>query len=132
MRAVAFSVIIALASAGAAYGQVPSTNDTSDPHDNTGIGTNALSGGGINAACAIGEANLLTSECYNTAAGYAALSTNSLGGNYNTGVGFSSLYENGAGYYNTAIGAGSLEQNTNGNSNTAVGFGALIETCISG
>jgi hypothetical protein len=30
--------------AGAAYGQVPSTNDTSDGHGNTGMGTDALGG----------------------------------------------------------------------------------------
>jgi trimeric autotransporter adhesin len=123
-------LMVAIAVTGTAYAQVPSTNDTSDEYNNTGMGTNALSGGGINSACEIGEPNLLSSDCYNTAAGYAALSSNTTGGNYNTGVGFVVLYQNTSGYYNTASGAGALEQNTTGASNTAIGFGALSSNIL--
>jgi hypothetical protein len=39
-----FVMIIELALAGAAYAQVPATNDTSDGSFNTGMGTGALGG----------------------------------------------------------------------------------------
>src|ERR1017187_7038612 len=130
MKSIKLGLVGTLAVAGAACGQVPSTNDTSDEYNNTGMGINALSGGGINAACLIGESNLLSAKCYNTAAGYAALSSNATGGNYNTGVGFVVLYQNTVGYYNTASGAGALEQNTTGIYNTAIGFGALSSNIL--
>jgi hypothetical protein len=127
MKSTSLSLICALALAGAAYAQVPATNDTSDEYDNTGMGTGAL-GGAINSACQIGESP--SSKCYNTAAGYAALGSNTTGGNYNTGVGFVVLYQNASGFYNTASGAGALEQNTTGNDNTAIGFGALSSNIL--
>jgi Chaperone of endosialidase len=127
MKSVRLGLIGALALAGTAYAQVPATNDTSDEYDNTGVGTNALTGG-INSACQIGESS--TSKCYNTAVGYAAVGSNTTGGNYNTGIGFVVLYENTSGFYNTASGAGALEQNTTGDSNTAIGFGALSSNIL--
>jgi hypothetical protein len=105
MKSASSSWICALALAGTAYAQVPATNDTSDEYDNTGVGTNALTGG-INSACQIGESS--SSKCYNTAVGYAAVGSNTTGGNYNTGIGFVVLYENTSGFYNTASGAGAL------------------------
>jgi hypothetical protein len=127
MKSASSSWICALALAGTAYAQVPATNDTSDEYDNTGVGTNALTGG-INSACQIGESS--SSKCYNTAVGYAAVGSNTTGGNYNTGIGFVVLYENTSGFYNTASGAGALEQNTTGSSNTAIGFGALSSNIL--
>jgi hypothetical protein len=127
MKSVTLGVIGALALAGTAYAQVPATNDTSDEYDNTGVGTNALTGG-INSACQIGESS--SSKCYNTAVGYAAVGSNTTGGNYNTGVGFVVMYQNASGFYNTAEGAGALEQNTTGNNNTAIGFGALSSNIL--
>jgi hypothetical protein len=116
--------------AGTVYGQVPSTNNTSDQHNNTGVGTGALSSKGVNAACPIGEPALSSYQCYNTAVGYDSLGLNAIGGNYNTGVGFVVLYQNTVGYYNTSVGAGALEQNTTGSNNTAVGFGALSSNIL--
>ena len=57
-------IIVALTFAGAAYGQVPASNDTSDTRNNTGVGTQALGGP---AASNAGEAN--------TAVGWSALLT---------------------------------------------------------
>ena len=115
----------------AAYGQVPSTNNTTDANANIGLGFDALSGsGGINSPCPVGEPALGSSRCFNTAIGNEALALDTTGGNYNTGVGSFALYENTTGYYNAASGAGALEQNTTGNSNSAFGFGALSSNIL--
>ena len=106
-------VIGALAFAGDAYAQVPSTNDTS-AGSNTGMGSGALGGPS--------PANLTGSE--NTAAGAGALSANT-SGSYNTGTGAFVLEDNTTGSQNTAIGAGVLEDNTTGSENTAAGAFAL-------
>ena len=60
MKSVNLILIGALALAGAAYGQVPSTNDTSDTNHNTGMGTGALGSTGTNGGT------------YNTASGFFA------------------------------------------------------------
>jgi hypothetical protein len=77
---------------GPAYGQVPSTNDTSDGYDNTGMGKGAL---------------------FNVTPGNS-------GGSSNTAVGFQALYSNTIGYYNTASGLAALYSNTTGFYNTWV------------
>jgi hypothetical protein len=104
----------ALAIAGVAYAQVPSSNDTSDGHLNTGMGTGALGGP---AASNAGD--------YNTASGVDALFSNTTGSN-NTALGLSALYSNMTGSGNIASGSYSLKANTTGNSNTASGFSALL------
>ena len=75
--------------AGAAYGQVPSTNDTSDNSDNTGMGTDAL--------------HSLTTGNDNTASGRSALYSNTTGSS-NTASGAGALNFNTTGSYNTASG----------------------------
>jgi hypothetical protein len=61
---------------------------------------------------------------YNTAIGYSALYSNTVGW-YNTANGHSALYSNTTGYYNVATGHITLYGNTTGNYNTAIGYGAL-------
>ena len=102
---------------GAAYGQVPASNDTSDPVQNTGMGTGALGGP---AASNVGY--------YNTASGYQALYYNI--GNDNTAAGYQALYYN-SGSNNTASGYRALYYNT-GNDNTAAGFEALFANTTGG
>ncbi|MGA2191729.1 MAG: hypothetical protein ABSH33_24750, partial [Steroidobacteraceae bacterium] len=81
-----WTIALALLST-APYAQVPSTNDTSDPNFNTGMGTGALGGP---AASNVGS--------YNTAVGYDALSSNSYTlGSYNTASGSQALQSNTAG-----------------------------------
>ncbi|MGA2189466.1 MAG: tail fiber domain-containing protein [Steroidobacteraceae bacterium] len=101
--------------AGAAYGQVPSTNDTSDGHGNTGMGTDAL--GGPNPVALTGTGN--------TASGFAALASNT-GGTDNTALGGDALRANTAGNDNTASGTFALGSNTSGSNNTASGVSALF------
>jgi hypothetical protein len=103
----------ALALAGTAIAQVPSTNDTSDMNENTGMGTRALAGP---AAKNNGSGN--------TAAGFFALASNTTG-NANTACGASALQSNTTGSSNTATGVGALLSNTTGTSNTASGASAL-------
>ncbi len=113
----------------AAYGQVPSTNDTSDAHQNTGMGSVALN-----------HTSTDTSGANNTAAGYAALYFNTTGsantaigtqalfsntdGSFNTASGYYALVFNTASY-NTATGGFALGANTTGSNNVATGYGAL-------
>jgi hypothetical protein len=99
---------------GMAYGQVPSTNDTSDANFNTGMGTGSL--GGPNPINLTGISN--------TASGYLALGSNTTGAN-NTAAGSNSLQFNTTGYENTATGGGALQMNTTGYENSAYGSGAL-------
>ena len=119
---------------GAAYAQVPSTNDTSDIYNNTGMGSGSLS-------ALIGTPTCVTppSGCSNTASGEVALGRNSTG-NYNTAIGVLALFNNvdgdyntatgyaaflGAGTSNTADGAFAMQNAATGSDNTAVGFQAL-------
>jgi hypothetical protein len=60
----------------------------------------------------------------NTAAGYAALYSNTTG-YYNTAAGYQSLFFNTTGVDNTAAGGFALYSNTTGNFNTAAGFRSL-------
>jgi hypothetical protein len=74
----------ALAAAGTVHAQVPSTNDTSDGSDNTGMGTRALGGpaaaGGGTANTASGAyAPLRNTGNSNTASGAYALNVNTTG-----------------------------------------------------
>jgi hypothetical protein len=104
-----------------AYGQVPSTNDTSDISLNTGIGSYSLlnlTPGGT--ACSI----ISPSGCYNTAAGYNALGSMT-NGFENTAVGMEALTNNIGGAGNSALGFLALNFNTSGNYNTASGYRAL-------
>src|ERR1017187_2153399 len=107
----------ALALAGTAYAQVPSTNDTSDTtYSNTGMGTGALV--------------QVTPGSYpvgwqNTASGYYALYSNTTG-SQNTASGSDALTHNTIGTYNTASGFFALYSNTTGNNNTAFGADALV------
>jgi IstB-like ATP binding protein len=72
----------ALALAGTAFAQVPSTNDTSDTNDNTGMGTGALGGPAA-----------LSSGVNNTASGSLALHANTTG-SANTASGEGALASN--------------------------------------
>jgi len=92
-----WSIVLALL-AGAVYGQVPSTNDTSDANGNTGMGTGAL--GGPNPVALTGASN--------------------------TASGKWSLQNDTSGSENTAVGVEALQANTTGADNTAVGYAALI------
>jgi hypothetical protein len=109
--------LLVLMLAGAAFAQVPSTNDmsTTDGNSNTGMGTGALGGpaatnGGIE----------------NTAAGYGALKANTSGGNFNSAFGDGALASNTTGTENTALGGATLSNVTTASDNTAVGFEALF------
>ena len=102
----------------ASWGQVPSSNDTSDPSGNTGAGTSAL----VNVTP--GSPNSYNG-IYNTAFGFNALN-GTTSGSLNTAVGLNALTANTIGGANTAEGAGALAANTTGGDNTAVGFEALL------
>jgi hypothetical protein len=141
--------IAALALAGTAFAQVPSTNDTSttDGNSNTGMGTGALGGpaatsGGIeNTAVGFDALKANTSGNFNSALGDGALASNTTGsentacggsalavgasGSDNTASGFQALHSN-TGDDNTATGANTLFLNTSGNNNTASGYEALF------
>jgi hypothetical protein len=122
--------ITALALAGTALSQVPSTNDISDTFGNTGMGTNALVnlntglGLGGNTASGADALNKNTSGSYNTAFGASALLSNTTG-NDNTAVGLSALVLNTSGSGNSASGFSVLFKNTTGGQNTASGMGAM-------
>ena len=83
---------------GAAYGQVPATNDTSDKYSNTGMGTGALSSITPSGACT-GQSD---GGC-NTAAGWWALHWNTTG-EENTAVGTSALLQNTTASFSVAVG----------------------------
>lgn len=63
---------------------------------------------------------------YNTAIGYRSLYSNTTG-NYNLAMGLEALLENTTGDYNMAVGAEALSSNTTGDENTAIGFDALYQ-----
>jgi len=86
---------------------------------------------------------------YNVGIGYSVLSSASLSGNQNTGVGYQALTVNTSGSYNVAMGWGALSQNTSGSynigigrvslysnttasQNTAVGYGSLQTVTTAG
>ena len=72
--------------AGTAYGQVPATNDTSDSHFNTGMGTGALGGptptnlvGGENTASGSTRSRPTRPAATTPPPGYEALYSNTTG-----------------------------------------------------
>ena len=134
MKSTRLSLIGALALAGAAYAQVPATNDTSttDGLFNTGMGTGALGGptpvnltGSDNTAVGFQALFSNTTGSFNTAAGFKALVANTTGSN-NTGLGLHALWSNTTGNENTASGVNALLYNTSGYDNTASGVNALL------
>jgi hypothetical protein len=117
MKTLYQSLLLALGAlmlAGTAYAQVPSTNDTSDVNNNTGMGTLTLGG----PAASNGGYD-------NTASGLGALFSNTTGG-HNTASGVYALYSNITGTFNTASGSQALYNNTTGDNNTASGYEALL------
>lgn len=119
------AILALLLGAGAAYAQVPlgtwSGNDISDTtYFNTGMGTGAL----FSVTPSSCNGNLHVDGCYNTASGYKALYSNSIGDN-NTASGYEALYNNRTGYGNVASGVNALYNNTEGNYDTAIGTGSL-------
>jgi hypothetical protein len=99
-----------IALAGAAFAQVPPTNDTSDAFQNTGMGTGALQAVTNPKEQSCGST---PAGCGNTASGYDALFNNA------------GLIGSASGSFNTAIGSGALSSNLSSNYNTATGYGAL-------
>jgi Chaperone of endosialidase len=144
-RTKSLSASVLLLSIGAtAYGQVPPTNDTSDPNTvNTGVGTGTLqsNGGSENTAVGVNALALDTTGYENTATGVNALVANTTGfvntafgyavlasnttGQENTATGFTALYTNTSGSQNTADGAHALGSNTTGANNTGSGIATL-------
>jgi Chaperone of endosialidase len=126
-------LIGALALAGTAFAQVPSSNDTSttDGNFNTGMGTGALGGptpvitGSNNTASGYQALYNTTTGSNNTASGYSALLLNTTG-HENTASGYQALNQNSTGTSNTASGVNALYSNTTGSDNTAFGFDALF------
>jgi hypothetical protein len=122
----------ALALAGTAYAQVPTSNDksTADGDQNTGGGTGALlglqNGNGIKNT-AYGYSALADNSfgSQNTAGGASALGINT-NGSLNAAYGYSALGANTFGNDNTAAGANALGANTVGNNNSALGYQALF------
>ncbi len=142
---------------GAAYGQVPNTNDTTttDGKYNTGMGTGALGGptpvnltGYDNTASGFQALFSNTTGYDNTASGNYALVFNTTGydnaasGGYalfsnttgydNTASGASALFSNTTGNYNTASGYHAMDDNTTGSYNTAIGFQTLLGNTTGG
>jgi hypothetical protein len=129
-------LIGALALATAADAQMPSGNDISDSHGNTGMGSGSLGGTGSNTIATIGGYSNTaagyfalsdnTDGDYNTATGFGALGSNE-SGSYNTAAGFNALLLNSSGVNNSASGALALFNNTTGKDNTAAGYRALFK-----
>jgi hypothetical protein len=119
---------------GAAYGQAPSTNDTSDANGNTGMGSHALvhfTTGGYNTASGFEALNANTTGSYNSASGDAALGSNTTGSN-NTATGHEALLHNATGNNSTAVGYQALWSDISLGNNTAVGAGALYSNSSGG
>ena len=70
------------------------------------------------------DALIANTGFFNTAIGFEALSSNTVGG-VNTAIGYQALWLNTTGGYNTAVGFAALQSNTFGAGNTATGYGAL-------
>jgi hypothetical protein len=123
-------LIGALALAGGAVAQVPSSNDTSDVNWNTGMGTGALGGptatggGAYNTASGYQALYSNATADFDTAYGAFALFSNTSGG-FSTATGYAALYSNTTGTDNTAFGYAALNSNTTGGDNTASGYEAL-------
>jgi hypothetical protein len=66
----------------------------------------------------------LNSGDYNTGVGYRSLYSNTTGDN-NTALGYQSLYSNTTGFNNTTLGFQSLRNNTTGTNSVAIGYQAL-------
>ena len=81
--------------------------------------TNSSVGGGTGSGFTIRVSSIISGQ-YNSAIGYQSLYNNT-NGQYNTAVGHSSLRANTTGLYNTAIGNQSLTANTSGLGNTSLG-----------
>src|SRR5215469_9823842 len=91
--------VLSLSIGTVAYGQVPSTNDTSDANANTGMGTGALQSnttGYGNTAAGDNALQSNTTGSGNTASGNAALTSNT--GDNNTSIGQITLYNNTTGF----------------------------------
>lgn len=73
----------------------------------------------------VGAGNLVSGAEYNTAVGYNSLYSIT-NGYLNTALGHNSLYKLTTGYRNIAIGYKALYENINGRNNVAVGYGALL------
>lgn len=67
---------------------------------------------------------LKTPDDYNTAIGYYSLYSN-IDGTSNTAIGFEAMKSNSSGQNNTSIGNQALMQNTTGDENSAIGYHAL-------
>jgi hypothetical protein len=104
---------VLLCMAGSAQSQPPDVVP-SDSGQNTAMGTGALR----NLPAPSGEQG-------NTAAGYAALFSDTTGG-ANTAVGANSLFYNTVGHYNAAFGRYTLYANVSGDSNVGLGEEALF------
>jgi hypothetical protein len=131
-------VVGVLALTGAAYGQVPGTNDTSDASSNTGSGSGALGGrytaltGALNTAFGAYALSYIQSGRGNTAAGAYALMLATTG-IYNTGIGYEALYGNqtnagATGSLNTAVGTATLFSFSAGSDNAGLGYETLFST----
>ena len=107
-------LLVTLALATAAHGQIPVSNYTSDYYGNTGAGTFALT--------SLAASNPAQD---NSAFGSYALTQNTTG-SYNAAFGAVALSLNSTGSSNTAAGWGALLGNSTGSSNTAVGAQSLI------
>ncbi len=83
---------------------------TSTAAENTGVGSNALSG--------------TTTGTANVAIGYYALGANTTGG-FNVAIGLGALVANTTASYNIAIGEEALQAHTSGGENVAIGSGAM-------
>jgi hypothetical protein len=125
------ALMFALALGQAAYGQVPASNDTSDPDGITGMGFNvyaAAPSGAFDTACGFLAAQFLESGNDNTACGYAAMIFYSTG-NGNTAFGESALASDeggvGGGSDNTAVGSNAMPFIANTFLNTATGANTL-------
>jgi hypothetical protein len=111
---------------GLSWGQLPSTNDTSDGQGNTGGGTGALGSnptGGSNTAYGALALGSNTTGDGNTASGSDALFSNTTGAN-NIASGAGALASNTTGFQNTASGVLALNRNPTGANNIALGFQA--------
>jgi hypothetical protein len=109
-------VTVFVVTTGTAYGEQPPNVVASDDNANTAMGTGAL----LHLPAALGA-----ESSNNTAAGYTALTSNTVGG-FNTAVGAYALTHNTEGYDNTALGFSALTINTTGYGNTACGDAALF------
>jgi hypothetical protein len=100
------------------YQAMANSNPTTTAFTNysVAVGYEALLGSSVNPVLNTGN--------YNTALGYQTLWSNSAG-SYNTAIGTMALYSNLTGVNNIAVGSNSLTTNTVGGGNTAVGINTM-------